>query len=167
MQAMPSAPQPAAVAVSRPDTIAMAVRLMYVGAALTVIGALLTIFMRDSIRASVVKSAATSGASMTSSEIDAAVTVAVGLSVVIGLIGAGLWLWMASANGKGRRWARTVATVFFALNVVSTLGSVIQHPPVLSLVVGIVGMLLGAYIIYLLYRPDSTGYYEAQSAPTY
>jgi len=36
---------------------------------------------------------------------------------------------------------------------------------VLSLVVGIITVVLGAYILYLLYRPESSQYYEAQSAP--
>jgi hypothetical protein len=167
MQPMPSSAPPPAPEVSQPASIAMAVKLMYVGAALAVLGILFTVFMRDSIHDAVVKSAQNSGTTMTSSEIDAAVGVAVGVSVVVGLIGVGLWLWMASANGKGRKWARIVATVFFGLYVLSTLGSLFQHPPVLSLVDGIVTLLLGAYIIYLLYRPESTQYYEAQSAPKY
>lgn len=162
----PGAPPPAAP-VSRPASIDMAVKLMYVGAVLSLLGMVFTVMMRDTIRAAVEKASNNSSAPMTASQVDAAVSLAVGVSVVVGLIGVGLWLWMASANGKGRKWARIVATVFFGLSVLSTLSSLLQHPPVLSLVVGLINLLLGAYIIFLLYRPESTQYYEAQSAPRY
>ncbi|GAB3442491.1 hypothetical protein GCM10027517_19640 [Phycicoccus ginsengisoli] len=162
----PGAP-PQAAAVSRPASIATAVKLMYVGAALSLLGILFTVVMRSTIRDAVEKASADSGTSMTASQVDSAVSLAIGFSVVVGLIGVALWLWMASANGKGRKWARIVATVFFGLSVLSTLGSLVQHPPVLSLVVSLVSLALGAYIIYLLYRPESTQYYEAQSAPRY
>lgn len=167
MQSMPGGgtPPPPPSAVSQPSSIALAVKLMYVGAALSLLGILVTFFMRDTIRDAVEKASADSAKPMTASQVDAAVGVAVGFSVVAGLIGVALWIWMASANGKGRKWARIVATVLFGLSVLSLLGSLVQHPPVLSLVAGIVSLVLGAYIIYLLYRPESTQYYEAQSAP--
>lgn len=151
--------------VSRPASIAMAVKLMYVGAALSLIGLLSTVLMRDTIRTAVEKASNTSAKPMTSAEIDAAVNIAIGFGIFAGLVGVALWLWMASVNGKGRSWARIVATVFFGLSVLSTLSSLLQHPPALSLIVTLIGLLLGAYIIFLLYRPESSAYYAAQSAP--
>lgn len=166
MQSMPGYEAPAAGGpVAKPASIAMAVKLMYAGAALSVLGLLSTFLMRDTIRDAVQKASDDAGTSMTSSEVDAAVGLAVGFGAVAGLIGVALWLWMASANGKGRKWARILATVFFGLSVLSTLGSLVQHPPVLTLVISIVSLVLGAYIIFLLYRPESTQYYNAQSAP--
>ncbi len=166
MGSMPSYQAPGAGApVAQPASIAMAVKLMYVGAVLSLLGALSTLLFRDAIRDGVQKASDKAATPMTSSEIDTAVSVGVTVAVISGLIGVALWLWMASANGKGRKWARIVATVFFVLSVLSTLSSLIQHPPVLSLVLGILSVLLGAYIIYLLYRPESTQYYDAQSAP--
>ena len=167
MQSMPSSTPPPAEPVSRPASIAMAVRLMYVGAALSLVTLLSTALMRDAIRQSVEKSNRTSRTPLTASQVDAAVNVAVVVSIVVGLIAVGLWLWMASANGKGRKWARTVATVFFALSVVSTLGGLVNHPPALSLIVGIITLVLGGYIIYLLYRPESSQFYAASSTPRY
>lgn len=167
MQSMSGGTPPPAGPVSQPRSIANAVKLMYVGAALSVVGILITLFMRDTIREQVEKGAADAGRDMSPSDVDAAVAVAVGFSVVVGLLGVGLWLWMAWANGRGKKWARIVATVFFALSLVSFLLSLLQSPPPLSLVSSIVSVLLGATIIYLLYRPESTQYYEAQSAPRY
>ena len=130
------------------------------------LGILSTFLFRDTIRDAVEKANNEAASKMTSTEIDAAVSLAIGFGVVRRTHRRrALWLWMASANGKGRKWARIVATVLFGLSVLSTLGSLVQHPPALSLVISIVSLLLGAYIIFLLYRPESTQYYDAQSAP--
>ena len=153
--------------VAQPASIALAVKLMYAGAALSVLGIIVTFLSRDAIRDTVEKSSTNSATPMTSDQVDAAVSLAIGLSIFSGLIGVGLWLWMAAANGRGRKWARVVATVFFGLSVLFTLGSLVQKPPVLSLLLGLVSLLLGAYIIVLLYKRESTEYYEAQSAPRY
>jgi len=153
--------------VSQPASIALAVKLMYVGAALSLLGIIVTFLSRDTIRDSVEKASRDATKPMTSDQMDAAVALGVGFGVVLGLIGVALWLWMAVANGRGRKWARVVATVFFGLSVLSLLGSLVQKPPVLSLVLGLVSLLLGAYIIVLLYKRESTEYYEAQSAPRF
>jgi sterol desaturase/sphingolipid hydroxylase (fatty acid hydroxylase superfamily) len=151
--------------VSRPASIAMAVKLMYVGAGLSLISALSIVFLRDTFRSAIEKAASTSNPPLSSSQIDAVVNFSIGAVVAIGLLGAGLWLWMAYANGKGRKWARTMATIFFALDVLSVLSSVLQHGPAASLALNVLTLLLGAYIIFLLYRPESSQYYAAQSAP--
>ena len=42
--------------------------------------------------------------------------------VVVGLIGVGLWLWMAQKNKAGKNWARITSTVFFALDTLGAIG---------------------------------------------
>jgi hypothetical protein len=166
MGAMPEyQPHQLAEPVSRPASIATAVKLMYVGASLSLISALSILFLRDTFRAAVVKAASTARPPMTSTQVDAAVNIGIAAAVISGVLGAGLWLWMAYANGKGRKWARIVATVFFGLSVLSALSSVLQHGPAVSLALSVLTLVLGAYTIYLLYRPESSQYYAAQSAP--
>jgi hypothetical protein len=115
MESMPGYQAPGASApVAQPSSIATAVKLMYAGAALSVLGILSTFLFRDTIRDAVEKASNDAATKMTSTEIDAAVGLAIGFGVVAGLIGVALWVWMAS---------------------------------------------------FLLYRPESTQYYDAQSAP--
>src|SRR5690606_31262540 len=118
---LPPHPMAAASAadLEQPSTIRTAVRLMWVGAALSLLGALTIFFVTDQIRDEV----RTSEPSLTSSEVDSAVAVLVTFTVISGLVTVGLWLWMAIANGKGKNWARVVATVLGALNVLFTLAS--------------------------------------------
>ncbi|MBA3309042.1 MAG: hypothetical protein H0U28_03145, partial [Nocardioidaceae bacterium] len=86
-------------------------------------------------------------------------------AIVFGLIGVGLWLWMAWANGKGRKWARVVATVFGVINVLSflfviTAGSATTP----SLIVSVLSVLVGVAALFYLYRPDASQFYSAASS---
>lgn len=146
--------------VPQPKSILQAVRLMFVGAAISAIGVLLTFTQTDAIREAIEDS----DSSLTESEVDAAVTVGMGFAVVVGLIAVGLWIWMAVTNGQGKSWARVVATVFGALNVASTLfGLAGGGSTPVTLVTNLVSLVLAAAILFLLYRPESSRYYEAKS----
>lgn len=150
-------------AVEQPQTIGTAVRLMYVGAALSVLSILLALFQIDDIRDQIRDDDAT----LSSNELDAAVAVAVAFIVIVGLIGVGVWIWMAMMNGQGKRWARVVATVLGVLNVLSALaglaGSDVNRTSTLGQVLGLLGAVLAAVILVLLWRPESTRYYDAMS----
>ena len=166
---MPSGPSgmspngaPAAVP---PPSIQRAVLLMRVGAALSVLSILITLLTRDSLRSQVTSTLRKSNAALTASQVDSAVSIAIVIAVVVGLVSVGLWLWMASANGKGRSWARIVATVLGALSVLSLLSSVAQgQMTTLNLVVSLVSLVLAVAILVLLWRKESSAYYDAVKA---
>lgn len=144
----------------QPSTIRTAVRLMWVGAALSLLGALTIFFVTDQIRDEV----RTSEPSLTSSEVDSAVAVLVTFTVISGLVTVGLWLWMAIANGKGKNWARVVATVLGALNVLFTLASLgldTANGP--GLAFSFASVALAVVVLVLLYRPESSRFYEART----
>ncbi|GAB3077108.1 hypothetical protein [Phycicoccus sp. Root101] len=162
MPQMDPSQAPSAAPVTRPPAMDQAVLLMKVGAGLSLLGLLLSLFMRDAIRQAVEKS---NNGSLTASQVDTAVTVGTATGIVFGLVGVGLWLWMASANGKGKSWARIVATVFFAISVLGLLSTLVQAGPLLSKLINVVSVLLGAYIIVLLYKKESSEFYQASSAP--
>lgn len=149
------------IAAARPPAMDQAVMLMKVGAALSLVGLLLSLFMKDAVRDAVEKS----NANLTPAQVDSAVAIGTATGIVFGLVGVGLWLWMASANGKGKSWARVVATVFFAFSLLGLVSTLIQAGPVLSKLLTVVNTLLGAYIIFLLYKKESSDFYQASSAP--
>jgi hypothetical protein len=165
MGSMPAQRPPAPASVAQPGSIALAVKLMYAGALLSLLGSVVTLAMRDSIREQVERAATGGNQNMTPAAIDAAVAIGVGVAIVSGVIGAVLWAFMAWANGRGKAWARILATVLFGLSVLSFVGSLFQRPPVVALVLSLVSLVLGAVIIFLLWKKESTAYYQAQSAP--
>jgi hypothetical protein len=150
----------APVEIEQPPAIRNAVRLMYVGALLSLIGVLLTPLQTDAIRDAVEDS----DASLTAGEVDTVVAFSIGMAVVSGLVGVGLWLWMAIKNGQGRSWARVVATVLGGVNIVLTLLSVAGGQATgLTIAVSLLGVALAAVIIVLLYRPESSRFYDFRS----
>lgn len=100
-----------------PASILTAVKLMYVGAGLSLLWTLLVFPQRDVLR----EQLAGQETDLTAAELDAFVNTFVTVLVVIGLITVGLWLWMARANRRGQTWARVVATMLGVLAVVSAL----------------------------------------------
>ncbi len=148
----------AAAQAAPPSSLLTAVRLMYVGAALSAVFLVLGLTQRDSLREQI----ADSQPELTADELDTAVTVGTAFAVVIGLISIGLWIWMAVMNRKGRSWARIVATVLGGLNIVFTLIGLSQNTGI-GTVVNLISIVLAAAILWMLYRPDSSAYYSAMS----
>jgi hypothetical protein len=150
--------------VEQPSSITTAVMLMRIGALLSLLSLLSALLFRDAMRDTVTESLRKTDPNVSSATIDAALAIGLGLAVVFGLLGVGLWLWMASANGKGHSWARIVATIFFAISVLSTLASLAQPQPGLQRILGLAGLVLGAVIMVLLWKKESTAYYNATTA---
>lgn len=155
----PEVPQEPGERPEPPKSILNAVRLMYVGAALSALGLISTFASRDAARDAIADTQ-----DLTESELDAAVNVFIGVGVVVSIIGILLWLWMASANKKGKSWARTVATVLGGLNIVFTLYSIMgAGTSGLGVLLNVVNVVLAVVILWFLYRPDSSQYYAAVS----
>lgn len=149
-QAKPVArPQP-------PSSILNAVKLMFVGAGLSALGIIVSFTTTDQIR----EQLADADDSLTGDELDAGVNLTIGIGVFIGLIGIGLWIWMALANKRGKGWARIVATVLGGLYAVSTVFS-LSVAIGLTTILSLITLAMAAVIIWLLFRPESSQYYNA------
>ena len=71
---------------------------------------------------------------------------------------------MAWKNGQGRSWARVLATVFGALNLLFTaVGFLSPGMTTVSLGFGAVNVVLAAVILVLMWQKSSTAYYNAVS----
>jgi hypothetical protein len=153
-------PPPVPPEADPPPPLATAVKLMYVGAGLSAISSVSNLFQRDEFREEI----AENDSSLTEDEVDTAVNVAMGINVVVGLLVVGLWIWMARTNERGQSWARVTATVLGGLSILSLLVSLgVGQATAVSAVLGVVSLALAAVILYLLYRPESSRYYEARS----
>ncbi|MGG5260314.1 hypothetical protein, partial [Phycicoccus avicenniae] len=152
---------PAAGPVTRPKSMDMAVLLMRVGAALSVLSIILSFATTGDIREQARQALEEQGQTVDPTVVDAAVTIGIVFGVVLGLLGAGLWLFMAWANGKGKSWARIVSTVLFAVSLVFFLIGLAQPTALLSRILSIVSILLGGYIVFLLWKKESSEFYKA------
>jgi hypothetical protein len=140
-----------------PAPVVMAVRLMYAGAAVSALSLIVSLATIGSIDA-VIRRAYPS---YTASQIHAVKVSTIGAAVFLGLISIGLWVWMGLANRAGKMWARTLATVFFALDTVFLLLGFARPQTWSARGVALIIWLIGLGAIVLLYRPDSTAFFNA------
>lgn len=140
-----------------PTSVQTAVRLMYAGAVISAISFILGLATIGSLKSSL----RTRYPHYTSTQINNAVHLSIGVIVVVGIIGVGLWLWMARMNLKGRNWARITGTVFFGLNTLDLLGA-FRSASSVSAVFAIVTWLVGLGAVIMLWRRESTAYFKPQ-----
>lgn len=156
---------PAPVPASAPASILRAKYAMYAGAALQLVGIVLAFFNRDAARTQIEKAMEDQGLPYTESTIDAAMTLGLAVGVGIGLIGVVLWLLIAWLTGKGKGWARIVATVLFVLFVFSFLSSFLQPTPMPTLVLNALVLVAGGAAVFFLWQKPSTQWFQAHKAP--
>lgn len=139
-----------------PPSIRTAVKLMYAGAALSAVSFIIGLATIGSLRQAIIKASKTP---LTTSQIHTAEVAGVVAIVLFGLIGVGLWLWMAWANGRGRNWARIVAAVLFGLNTLGLL-SLARPNAAGTKIFDVIVWLVGLGATFYLWRPDASAYYS-------
>lgn len=146
-----------------PRPVLTAVKLMYTGAAISAVSFIVGLTtigsLKDAIR--------TADPSLSSSQVNAAVTFGLVFAAFFGLLGIGLWIWMAWANRGGRRWARVLATVFFGLDTLGVVSAIARPHTAISLVLAAVIWLVGLGAIIMLWSSESSAYFQAMSGPRY
>ncbi len=148
----------------QPPSMRTAVMLMRAGAGLSAIYLVATLIFIGSLKDDIRSQLQESDANYTQSQLNPAFTAYFISVVVFGLIGIALWLWMASANGKGKRWARTTATVLGAFNILlSVLTLVAGNGTPLSVLFTVLNLVIAIGALWYLYRPDASRYYAVRS----
>ncbi len=142
-----------------PPSIQTAVKLMYAGAALSALGFIVGLATIGSLKKDIINA---STKPLTAAQLHAAEVFGVATIVILGLIGIGLWLWMARANGAGKSWARRVAAVLFGLNTLGLLSAIARPNAFGTKIFDILGWLVGLGATIFLWRSDSSEYF-AQS----
>jgi hypothetical protein len=146
-----------------PATMRKAVRFMLAGAAVTAVFALfvviVTIVDKNSIDVN--------GRPLTSSQL----TVDIVATIVTYAVYILLWILMARFNRAGQKWARIVSSVLFAISTfqlyqtIDSLhgGQVITAADIIYIVITLASWIAGVGAIAMLWRPDSSAYFQAQT----
>jgi serine/threonine protein kinase len=146
---------------SPPATVLNAVRLMYAGAAYSLVYAIGVI----AVAAAVIKKHPLLAATQAGSGHTTVGGVAF-LAVIEAIITIALWLWMASACRQGKKWARVTGTVLFGIYTLIMLGVVANpHSDIgLAKVLTVVGWLIACAAVVFLWRRQSSAYFADQAA---
>ncbi len=147
-------PEPQRVA---PASVLNAVKLMYLGAALGAVSLVVGVLSGHAIRSAIEKAQPHASAAT----INTGVGVSVAFLVVGDLIAVALWLWMAWANKGGRRWARIVSSVLFAIDTLGAADGFARPGLAVSKVLGVAIWAVGLAAVVLLWRASSSSYFNA------
>jgi hypothetical protein len=143
-----------------PQSVRAAVMLTYAGAAIHASSVIIAVAAVRSRLPSILAAASTP---LTPSQQHTAETYLVVGIVFAGIIGVLVWLWMASKNGAGRRWARVLSTVFFALLSLGMLVVIAEPVTVENKLLPIAEWLVGLIAIVLLWQRESSEFFLARS----
>ena len=143
-----------------PKSVINAVRLMYAGAAMNAISVIVALTAIGSLRTTLKDQ---TNPVLTTSQVNSAVDLFIATIVIGGLIGIGLWIWMAFKNKAGKNWARITGSVFFGIDTISLVSSFARAGVTGSRVITVIIWLIGLGAVILLWRKESTAYFKGQS----
>ena len=142
-----------------PPQVANAVKVMYIGAAASILGIVIDILTVGATKTAIEKRSH----HLTASQVNSAQHVLVIAFIVGGVIGAAVWIFLARACKNGHSWARTTGTVLFALATVDFLVGVSAAP-----IAGAVRLwqlitwLPGLVAVILLWRRPSADFFKGR-----
>jgi hypothetical protein len=144
-----------------PSSVKTAVKLMYAGAVINALSLIISLATVGSLKSTLHKAAP----SLTPSQLHSYEVFFVTITVVSGVIGIGLWVWMARANQAGKSWARITGTVFFGIYTLLLLLGIARAGAAASTLVSILTWLIGLGTVILLWRRESSAYFSAPQWP--
>ena len=158
-----------------PASVRNAVRLMYLGAAMSLTTVIVNLAterttrsaMLSALKAGIRKSG---GVLPTASQFNSGVTDDAGPGVRARPDRAGLWIFVARGSRKGRDWARATASVLFGLDTLAVLigppdmGIRGPEATVARIFAGIV-WLIGLTAVVCLWRKDSGAFFKPRRSP--
>ena len=162
------AQMPAAQRRPAPTSVRNAMMVMYAGAVLSLVRLVVALLTKSSFKTDLEKSPH-AGAPLTATQVNTAVTVSIVASVVVGLVGIGLWILVARATGNGRKWAQVTGTVLFGLDTLALLAgppglAIVGFMPALDKLFTALVWLAGLVTVVLLWRGTSRAFFS-QSQP--
>jgi hypothetical protein len=149
----PQSQQPA------PNSVQTAVKLMYAGAALSLLGLILGLATVGSLKADIHKASP----KLTPTQVHSAEIVSIALVVVVGVVAIGLWLWMARASLSGRNYARITGTVLFGIYTLLLLSSLRRPGFALDLIFSVLQWLAGLGAVIMLWRRQSGEFFSPRT----
>jgi hypothetical protein len=141
-----------------PPPVVNAVKLMYVGAAVSTVSLIISLADISGTKAAIIKAKP----SLTATQVNQLNTFIISLAVVSGVVGIALWLWMSRANNQGKNWARILSTILFCLATLDLVGVFSQPKTLLGLLFPVLTWLVGLGAVFLLWRPESTAFFKPQ-----
>ena len=143
-----------------PPSVLNAVKVMYVGAAASLLGIIINIVTVSATKTAIEKRSP----NLSVSQINSSQHVLVAGFIAGGVIAAVVWIVLARASKAGHNWARITGTVLFALSTVDTIvGLTAPIAGPVKIWGGLVWLVALTAIVFL-WRRSSTAYFKGTPA---
>jgi hypothetical protein len=140
-----------------PPSVINAVRVMYVGAAVSVISVITGLLAYGSVKSGI----RAAHPDLTAGQVSASAEFNLVAVLIAGLIGVGLWIWLARMCRDGRRVVRVVGSVLFGVDTLLQVLGFTQPITVAARIPGLLVWLVGLVAVVLLWRRDAADYFNA------
>jgi hypothetical protein len=140
-----------------PGPVRDAVKLMWGGAAGTVVQLIIALFYVGNIKA---YHLTVGGHRLTTAQLSDWRPLIATLAIAFGLVLIALWLWLARAVGRGKNWARILSTVLFGLATLQLTG---LHGAA-QVFWAMLTWLTGLAAVWQLWRPASGEFFKSARA---
>jgi hypothetical protein len=141
---------------SVPPSITYAVRIMYAGAVISVVGIVIDALTVNATKSAIEKKSPHLSASQLNTDQHSLVTA----FVIWGVIATALWILIAVKCRAGKSGARLTGTILFAIATIDLLGAAIAPEPGLVKIWSVVTWLAGLAAVILLWRSSSTDFFQ-------
>ncbi len=140
-----------------PASVLNAVKVMYAGAVASLIGIIIDLTTLSATKSAIEKHSP----QLTTSQVNGMQHALIASAIVGGLIGAGLWIFIAQACKSGKSWARITGTVFFGINTVQGgLSNLVVPEAALVKISWFVVWLIGLAAVVFLWRGSSSAFFK-------
>jgi hypothetical protein len=141
-----------------PPQVANAVKVMYAGAAASLLGIIVDILTISATKTAIEKRSP----KLTASQVNSTQHSLIFGFILGGVVAAVLWVVIARACQDGRNWARITGTVLFAINTIdAVVGATIAPVATGVRIWYVVIWLIGLTAVVLLWQRPSTAYFKA------
>jgi hypothetical protein len=144
-----------------PRSVLTAIKVMYAGAAASAIHAVVYVATQGAEKAAIERRYPHKPAGTVSTLTH--VTVIGG--VIVGLLGAALFIWVARSCRRGRNWARVTATVLFVLGVLAAVYDLVSPRAAAVTVVSFGVCLIGLAAVVLLWLGSASAWFKFCTRP--
>jgi len=144
-----------------PTSVLTATKIMYAGAVASVLHAVVYVATQGADKTAIERRYP----HMSAGTVSTLTHITVISGVIVGLLGAVLFTWVARSCQRGRNWARVTATVLVVVGVLAAVYDLVSPRAAAVTITSFMVCLIGLAAVVLLWRGSSSAYFKLFTRP--
>ncbi|MGO4341038.1 hypothetical protein [Pedococcus sp. 2YAF34] len=148
-----------------PQSILETVRLLQVGAVLSLLEVPRAFFTRGALHTAFAAEARSQGARVNASDLDSIVALSLTISIAWAVVSAVAWFSLAQAASRGSWWARWLGCALYAIALVVFFGGLLPTAGLFARTLALSLLLIGAWTLVRWWHRDSSAWIRYSNRP--